>query len=278
MKLMSVALLSIAAAGAQEFEVASVKPSGWFDGMCPQSMKLDRGRITIGCATMRTLIGYAWRMSPERVQGPAWMMVLSPPRFDIAATIPAGAQPDRVPEMMQALLAARFGLVLHRGDSRQEYYALTVAKGGVQLAPAAATPAAESDSAEADFFGDVQTRTAAAGMIFSNPRMGSVLETAGKLQAQQWHAPNISMAGLADLLDKVAPIQTPIIDRTGLSGRYQLVLEVNLSERHSPEEMEPAFVAAFNIGLRKLGLQLEHRTGPLESLIVDRAEKTPTGN
>jgi uncharacterized protein (TIGR03435 family) len=42
--------------------------------------------------------------------------------------------------------------------------------------------------------------------------------------------------------------------------------------------MEDAVLRRFNDGLRKLGLQLERRKGPLETLIVDRVEKMPTGN
>ncbi len=63
-------------------------------------------------------------------------------RFDIAAKIPKGAAADKVPEMVQALLADRFGLTVHRGTTVQPIYALVVAKGGLKLerAGAAAAP------------------------------------------------------------------------------------------------------------------------------------------
>jgi uncharacterized protein (TIGR03435 family) len=67
-----------------KFEVASVKPgvrrppgaagvggrAGSGLGGCPTSLKMDRGRIDVKCATVTMLIGYAFRFSPDRVTGP----------------------------------------------------------------------------------------------------------------------------------------------------------------------------------------------------------------
>jgi uncharacterized protein (TIGR03435 family) len=81
-----------------------------------------------------------------------------------------------------------------------------------------------------------------------------------------------------------------------LKGRYQLVLEVSLNDllglrpamtsavddptarENALMDMEEAALKGFNDGLRKLGLQLERRKGPVETLVVDRVEKTPTAN
>jgi len=76
------------------------------------------------------LIGYAWRMSPDRIKGPDSMMGVGAPRFDIEATIPQGSSLDQVPEMLQALLADRFKLIIHHGTTTGANYALMVAKGG----------------------------------------------------------------------------------------------------------------------------------------------------
>ncbi|HEY6342181.1 MAG TPA: TIGR03435 family protein [Bryobacteraceae bacterium] len=93
------------AAGAR-FEVASVKPvSNWppsdvpgergaAGGGCPTSMKVEPSRVDFRCTTLVVLIGYAFRVSPERVTGPAWMMS---PRFNIEANIPQGASKNQVP-------------------------------------------------------------------------------------------------------------------------------------------------------------------------------------
>jgi uncharacterized protein (TIGR03435 family) len=122
--------------------------------------------------------------------------------------------------------------------------------------------------------------------MISNPRMGTVRQTDGPAGVQRWEAASISFAGLADLLDDVAPLSSPIIDMTGLKGRYQMLLEVSLkdppgephAEDNPTEDMGAKIVKRFNDGLLKLGLRLELRKGPVEILAVDHVEKTPMEN
>jgi hypothetical protein len=75
-----------------------------------EKLKIDRGRVAVQCANVAMLIGYAYRLSPDRITGPNSMMGLDAPRFDIEATIPQDASQNQVPEMFQALLADRFKL------------------------------------------------------------------------------------------------------------------------------------------------------------------------
>jgi uncharacterized protein (TIGR03435 family) len=95
---------------------------------------------------------------------------------------------------------------------------------------------------------------------------------------QRWDTPGITCVGLAELLDKVAPLSVPISIMTGWNGRYHLSLEVALTELAPPAEMEAGVVRAFNDGPRKLGLGLERRRGEITTLIVDHVEKTPAAN
>ena len=46
--------------------------------------------------------------------------------------------------------------------------------------------------------------------------MGTVRQTGEPFQIQRWEAPSISLEGLADLLDKVLPLSSPVVDTTGL--------------------------------------------------------------
>jgi uncharacterized protein (TIGR03435 family) len=254
------------------------------------------------------LISYAFRFSPERITGPDWMMAVGPPRFDISATIPEGASETHVPEMFQALLAERFRLVIHRGTANLPRYGLVVAKGGLKLKRAVPEVGAQVPPTDADasrsldaFFGNTRSRTipneeGGDSVTISNPRMGTVRQTGDIHQVQRWEAPSISLAGLADLLDKVAPLSTPVVDMTGLTGRYQLILEVSLSDlpgarrsiagtagepptaNNPMADMEETVLRGFNQGLLKIGLRLELRKGPLEILVVDHVEKSPTAN
>jgi len=284
-----------------KFEVATIKPAiervaaqprsgGRPGGGCPQSLKVDRSRVDIACATLTTLIGFAYRFSPDRVTGPDWMVGLSSPKFDIAAKLPEGASKDQVPEMIRSLLAERFKLAIHHGTANRAIYALVVTRGGPKMQAVAMVRDGATDSSApgaVGFYGGIQTSTApnANGRgdttTISNPRMGIVRETTGPTGVQRWEAASISLEGLADLLDKVAPLSSPIIDATGLRGRYQMGLEVVLpdpSGEHAGMEIEERLLKSFNDGLRKLGLQLERRKGLVETLAVDHVEKIPTAN
>jgi uncharacterized protein (TIGR03435 family) len=301
------------------FEVASVKPvlnwpplrgaageRGAAGGGCPTSMRVDPGRVDLKCTTLRMLIGYAFRISPDRVTGPEWMMAIGSPRFDIVATIPQAASKNQVAQMFQTLLAERFQLVIHRENATVPVYALVVAKGGLKIKEAApqgraGTPSVDLDPAPGldEYYGTLQSLNDAGAesvTMISNPRMGRVRQIGDPYRVQRWEAPNISIGGLADLLDRVAPLELPVIDMTGVGGRYQLVLEVSLSDlpgarrfelgaagaplaaENPVTDMEDTVLKAFNNGLLKLGLRLEPRKGPLETIVVDRAEKTPTEN
>jgi len=319
--LWSAAAWGQASAEPPRFDVASVKPAvrrppaaggvgertgpgGAVSGLggCPTSMNVDPARVDFRCVTVAMLIGYAYRFSPDRVTGPDWMMALSSPRFDIVARIPPGASEHQVPEMFQALLADRFGLVLHRTTANLPIYALVVAKGGLKMKEAAPEAAAADVAAESGapppvdgFYGATQSRTipnadgGEAVTLIGNPRMGTVRQTGDPFRIQRWEAAGISFAGLADLLDHVAPLPSPIVDLTGLQGRYQMVLEVSLADLPAARRLVPAagdrmadteetVLRGFNDGLLKLGLHLERRKAPIETLVVDRVEKTPAEN
>lgn len=188
-----------------KFEVASVKPAVYRSsssggvgergaagagGGCPSSMKVDPGRVDFRCTTLQMLIGYAFRVSPDRVTGPDWMMAMGAPRFGIVAKIPQDASENQVPDMLQALLAERFKLVIHRGTANLPIYALVVAKGGLKVKEAAPEAAAEAASADPDappsldgFYGNVQRRTipnangSDSTTMISSPRMGTVRQS-----------------------------------------------------------------------------------------------------
>jgi uncharacterized protein (TIGR03435 family) len=312
-----------AATAGPKFEVASVKPAvpsppvgggagaraGGSGVACPEAFRMDRGRVDIECASLRTLIAYAFRFCPARVTGPEWMVGPGSPKFDIAAKLPEGSSENQVPEMVQALLADRFKLAIHHGTTEQEIYALVVAKGGLKVKEAGLSAAATALDPDApaialELIGGVQTHRReipdAAGhdvtTVISNSRVGTVRETDGPNHTQRWEAPGITFAGLADLLDREIPLPSPVIDMTGLTGCYPLVLEVSLNDlfggrppvtsaggdpiarENARIDRDEAILRSFNDGLRKLGLQLEHRKGPVETLVVDHVEKTPTGN
>jgi uncharacterized protein (TIGR03435 family) len=304
-------LLSTASAFAQvasspRFETASVKPVldylGGTVGQrgegrgCPASIRVNPARVEFRCATLPMLIGYAFRISPDRISGPEWMTGIGSPRFNIAATLPEGTSRDDIPEMLQTLLAERFQLTVHRAIANKSIYALVRTTNVVimkQVLPSQRPGTSIDEESPEEVYGETQIRTSSDSggvpvTLISNPRMGTVRQTGDPYKGQRWVASSISMAGLADLLDKVAPLSLPILDMTSLPGRFQIVLEVSLSPpatlvdepvaQSRAVEMEEAVLRAFNDGLKKLWLRLERRSGPVETIVVDRAVKTPLPN
>ncbi len=120
--------LAPAAQEVPKFEVASLRQASdtaaaldpgkrGAGGGCRESFRVDRAQVHIQCASLIALVAYAWRVPPDRVKGPDWMMAVRAPRFDLTAKMPEDAAPAAVPEMVRALLAERFEMSARRGPA-----------------------------------------------------------------------------------------------------------------------------------------------------------------
>src|SRR5262249_16096142 len=142
-------LFAVAGASAQEFEVASIRPSSDSD---PRTLLqvLPGGGLRTSGATLRFLITLAYQVRSFQVlDGPDW---IGSDRFDIIATVdrsrPAGEEPADPTKLTAAqrsnmqnqrgprclgLLAERFGLRLHPETREQPIYELVVSKSAPKL-------------------------------------------------------------------------------------------------------------------------------------------------
>jgi uncharacterized protein (TIGR03435 family) len=108
------------------FEVASIKPAPpQAPGRVSIGMSTDGARLIYTNVSLSDVIWKAYRVKPNQITGPPW---LDTERFDIAARIPAGTATTLVPEMLQALLADRFRLTLHRETKELPVYVLVAGK------------------------------------------------------------------------------------------------------------------------------------------------------
>ena len=82
------------------------------------------------------------------------------------------------------------------------------------------------------------------------------------------------MASVASLLSRY--MRALVVDQTGLAGEFEVKLVWTLDDRPVPEDQQGASV--FAAVEEQLGLKLESRKGPMEVMVVDRAEKIPTEN
>ena len=87
---------------------------------------------TCGTCRCSDLILITYRIKPYQLSGPDWM---NSQRFDILAKMPEGVSKDKIPEMLQALLAERFKLSIHRDRKEQSVFGLVVGKNGSKLQP-----------------------------------------------------------------------------------------------------------------------------------------------
>jgi len=339
-------LLGTARAAGPEFDVASIKPATqptpelFRSGKIHLGMTVDGARVDIGGMPLTTLIQQAFGVKPFQVIAPDWARES---RWDILAKLPEGGSQEQVPEMLKALLVDRFKLVVHRDNKELPVYALVVGKGGLKMKPAVPEPGGAPDATAGGaviggfgFFpppggpppgaggrgpggpgGDGPGRGPGGGgsMTFATPQYGTI-KISGSPQEGRIHleVSKVSMPGFADLLTGMT--DRPVVDMTGLSGDYQVVLEA------SPEELiggmaraqglpfgqggpgGPGGFGGFDGGGRsgggavraqtdgasdpsgnvvsasveKLGLKLEPRKSPVETIVVDQLEKTPTDN
>jgi uncharacterized protein (TIGR03435 family) len=263
------------AAPRASFEVASIKPSARAAEPSPQGamamdrlreamrnsrpvgwMQKDQARVTLRDQSLLDLIATAWRVRASQVSGPAWLSEL---RFDIDAKIPEGSPADQTNEMLQTLLEERFGVQVHQEKMELPGYALLIAKSGLKLQESAA-PGADDDKPKAaadpkKMMEELHARTAGG----AEPGVST----------RSWSKRGGTMTDVANWLS--GGIHAPVVDETGLTGKYDLVIETRQAAGDSPE------VAAAQAAA-KLGLKLEARKVPTLTIAVDRANREPTAN
>jgi uncharacterized protein (TIGR03435 family) len=280
------AVLLIAAASAQSFEVASVKPAA--PGQNPHRVVVnggpgshDPGLFTCQNCSLMLLVTLAYDVKNYQVSGPAW---LTGERFDIAAKVPAGTRQEQFLQMQQNMLAERFKLELHRENKEGSIFELVAARNGPKLKESAAD-ASEAQLAPA-VIGPSGYSTDKDGYPAIPAGKGSqmvVMNGRARVQAE-----GESMQQLANRLG--AQLGRPVANATGLKGRYDYTLSwaMDLPPGHMPppnpgdapvaaatEDRGPTLPAALQ---SQLGLRLESRRGPIETLVIDRIEKVPAEN
>jgi uncharacterized protein (TIGR03435 family) len=238
--LLAAAVSSVAIAQARpEFEVATIKPNQAEGG--PSSVRATQNEVILENTSLRKCIATAYGIGEDRdyaLVTPDWMRFA---KFDVIAKFAPGTPRDQLMLMLQNLLADRFKVKLHRESRQLPVYALVVVPSGSKLHESApGTP----------------------GQI----SMGGTHIT-GRGTPMQSLADHLSNAALQ--LDR------PVIDQTGLRGNYDFTLEWTADSVQTPDAVAPSLFTAVQ---EQLGLKLEARKAPVEIIVVDSAEKSPTEN
>jgi uncharacterized protein (TIGR03435 family) len=228
------------------FEVATVKQSpsistdDLVSGRVRIGINIDAAQVNIRAASFQSILLRAFNLENYQLIAPDWMR--TQPYFDIVAKIPEGVSKDRVPEMLQALLKDRFKLEVHRGTRELSVYALIIGKNGPKLKDA--PPGA--------------TLTLRGGAFVNGVS----------------HIHTVSnMDSLAFFMNTY--LDRPVLDRTGLTGTYDIDLDVSRDLDSGPGPMP---MLDLKSAVEPLGLKLDPRKESFEIIVVDHAEKAPTEN
>jgi uncharacterized protein (TIGR03435 family) len=208
-------------------------------------------------------------------------------RFDISAKIPEGTGREQVPEMLQALLAERLGLKFHRDTKEFPVYALVMGKGTLKIKESAPDPDGGGGDASKTPIDVTATGERSGATISLGP--GSYFTfNDGRFEGRK-----LTMVSFADLLARF--MDRPVVDMTELKGHYDFQFNVTPEDFRSmmiraaiaggvslpPEArrlLADASDESLHAGIQGLGLKLDARKAPLEVLVVDHAEKTPSEN
>ena len=269
----------VATPSGPKFEVASIKPVPLTSEGPPAhaGIKIDGARVDIGYWSIRQLILRAYGLPSYQLSGPGWMNDL---RFNVTAKFPEGATRDQLPEMLQWLLADRFGLVAHAETEELPSFALVIGKGGLKIKAAEPDHRAVAEPTSPN-------RIERAGQLldrlysYEDKALGMVSWRVmpGVLHGEFKRMP---MEALAQVLaDRLG---APVINMTGLEGEYQMTLDLPIPTTPAlanapelPPALEPVGVSLFST-VERLGLKLEHRKAPISVLVVDHVERVPTEN
>jgi uncharacterized protein (TIGR03435 family) len=242
--------------GDPAFEVATIKPTAldWSGGRFIRTRTAHE--LEARNHALKTLLAAAYDLSPQAISGvPDWG---KSDHYDIVAKAPGEARPtlERQMAMLRRLLNERFHLVCHREPREMAIYSLTVANGGPKLRE----PATPADA--------LPQGPPALAFVISSGEAG--------LPAR-----NATVGEFASVLQR-AVLTRPVIDQTGITGRYDFDLEFLPDEGQfgraewKGEANHPA-PELFTAVKEQLGLKLEATRGRVNTLVVDKAEK-PSGN
>jgi bla regulator protein BlaR1 len=249
------------------FEVASIKPSNSADRR--PLFRMEPGGLAAANATVKRLIELAYHIKLFQISGgPGW---IDSELFDIAAKAERSADMSQFDQMLRALLADRFRLVIRRDNKDMPVYALVAGKTGPKF-----KESRESDPNIIDLGGRPNPAAPPGRLAVTKIRRGLLV------------AQETTIAWFASQLSEF--LARPVVDKTGLTGKYDLKLEwqpdenqvamfqaMQVPEGFGAPPADPAGPSLFAALQEQLGLKLESEKGPVEIFNIERIER-PSAN
>ncbi|HEY4381497.1 MAG TPA: TIGR03435 family protein [Acidobacteriaceae bacterium] len=176
----------------------------------------------------------------QLANAPDW---INSERWDVKGVPDVPGQPSltQFEALTRKVLVERFGLVTHTEQRELSVYALTVGKGGPKLTPSAGDPN---------------------GLPNENDN-----ENGGQVRMQM---ENATMGELALLLKFM--LDRPVVDKTGLTGRYDFQMRWTTDESRAPTD-GTAPPAVFTAIQEQLGLRLDPVKATTDVMVIDKLER-----
>lgn len=233
------------------------------------------GRYEIKTASMIDLIRTAYGFDADKiVDGPNWLEL---DRYDVVAKVPDETTSENQKLMLQALLASRFKLVVHKDSHPLKSFALVAGK-KPQLKEAAGTemtgcrPQADSPGPSDGPVGR---------LMMMGPDGKATALTLGPGMTVTYQCRNVSMEQFAGALRTMIGANlgtTPLIDETGLKGAWNFDIKYSMALfGGAPQDQSERIPLATAIE-KQLGLKMDERQVPTPVLVVDSVERVPVGN
>lgn len=298
------------------FEVASIKPAEaqtgkggrlFFGGGRGGPGTDDPGLFTCPRCNLYTLVQKAFDVPSYRLAGISNNM-MEDQRYDVSARIAPGTTKEQFQLMLQNLLVERFKLKFHRETKDVTGYELSVNKGGIKMKvsppedPKPAVPAGEAALPPRPPLPLGLLRAGADGMPDLPKGRGNV--TLFMPGAAKMHVEKETMEQFTKFLGN--QLGGPITDLTGLKDKYDFDLtwdgvSPGRGGMGMPMVMGPPPGAGAGVGgggspldgagvqrdpqptifgalQSELGLKLDKKQVPVEVVVIEHFEKTPTEN
>ena len=247
-----------AGADGERFEVASIKPTPRAQVPMPQV----RGDvIQISGVTLSDLIRFAYPTANGQVvvdKAPGWT---TKDRFDVLAKT-SGELPSS--SMLRALLAERFKLRMHIEPREGTVFELTIAKKDGRLGPGLSKTHCPSQEAAPATLEEALARKMAP---LAAPDVGPC-QTMRIGAGFTLNGEGVTIADLARTLTYAPIFNAPVIDRTGLTDRYDFSMQYR-GDSDPNAEHGPTLPSALE---EQLGLKIERTRGTIDTVVIEQVE------
>ncbi|HVW07855.1 MAG TPA: TIGR03435 family protein [Bryobacteraceae bacterium] len=246
----------------------------------------DPGRVVITGRILKQLISDAYGVGLDRIYGPAWIGD-SDVRFSIDATMPPATTREAFQQMLQSLLEEHLHLAIHHEGRDFPGYDLTVSPSGLKIKEWAADPNAPPVKGFRDAQG-FRTLRGPSGYAMVSPGTANelgVFRISSRLTMKDFARHLGTLINFSTALP--AGVETPqVSDKTGLTGVYDFKFAfagtavLRGAAPSSVDSDAPIDAPNLFIALEKTaGLRLvKAKAVPVDVLVVDHADKIPSGN